>query len=210
MQPVRADMIADTRVLFVMAAASEYGPHLQRRISPLLTGIGPVEGGVVLAATLAIMQEKPQLIVSLGSSGSNRLQQTEVYQIGSVAYRDMDASPLGFERGCTPLPDLPARIALPYRIPGLPTASLSTGANIVSGPEYERIAEDMVDMETFAHLRAATQFGIPLIGLRGVSDGDQALQQLTDWTQYLHIIDEKLAHAVDILSQALADQTLRL
>lgn len=202
------DLIAGVPVLFVMAAEPEYGPALRARITPLITGVGPVEGAVALTAALAGMAEPPRLIVSLGSAGSRALAQAQVYQVSAVAYRDMDASALGFEPGRTPFLDLPARIDLPHRIPGLPAASLSTGANIVSGPAYDRIAEEMVDMETFAHLRAAQRFGIPLIGLRGISDGAEELRQLTDWTQYLHVIDERLAAAVDALRDAIGDGTL--
>ena len=202
------DLIAGVPVLFVMAAEPEYGPALSARITPLITGVGPVEGAVALTAALAGMAEPPRLIVSLGSAGSRALAQAQVYQVSAVAYRDMDASALGFEPGRTPFLDLPARIDLPHRIPGLPAASLSTGANIVSGPAYDRIAEEMVDMETFAHLRAAQRFGIPLIGLRGISDGAEELRQLTDWTQYLHVIDERLAAAVDALRDAIGDGTL--
>lgn len=197
------DLIAGLPVLFVMAAEAEYGLALKARIRPLMTGVGPVEGGVMLAAALAEMKPRPRLIVSLGSAGSRRLEQARVYQVSAVAYRDMDASALGFERGRTPFLDLPARIDLAHRIPGLPAASLSTGANIVSGAAYDAIAEDMVDMETFAHLRAAQRFGIPLIGLRGISDGAEELRHLADWTQYLHVIDERLAAAVDALGEAI-------
>lgn len=203
-------MLAGMPVLFVMAAEAEYGPALRARITPLMTGVGPVEGAVVLAAALAGMPKRPRLVVSLGSAGSRTLMQAEVYQVSGVAYRDMDASPLGFARGHTPFLDLPARIDLPYRIPGLPTASLSTGANIVSGAAYDQITEDMVDMETFAHLRAAALFGVPLIGLRGISDGADDLRQLTDWTQYLHVIDERLATAVDALGTAIESDALDL
>lgn len=204
------DRIAGLPVLFVMAAKSEYGPHLRRRIMPLMTGIGPVEGAVQLTAALAGMAQKPRLIVSLGSAGSCRLTQAEVYQVSAVAYRDMDASPLGFTRGCTPFLDQPAQIPLPFHIPGLPAASLSTGANIVSGAGYGQIAEEMVDMESYAHLRAAQHFGIPLIGLRGISDGEADLQQLSDWTQYLHVIDAKLADAVDLLEAALKGRSISI
>lgn len=203
---MRADVIAGVPVLFVMAADAEYGPALRSRITPLMTGIGPVEGAVTLTAALSAMtgDDRPRLIVSLGSAGSARLEQTGLYQISAVAYRDMDASALGFERGVTPLLDLPAVVDVPHRIPGLPTATLATGASIVSGAGYAPIAQDMVDMETFAHLRAAMRFDIPLIGLRGVSDGAHELTgQMADWTQYLHIIDEKLAGAVDALRDAL-------
>lgn len=201
--------MSDPSVLYVMAAEPEYGPALRARITPLITGIGPIEAAVQLTAALAAMAERPRLIVSLGSAGSARLTQTEVYQVGAVAWRDMDASALGFARGCTPLLDLPRVVALPHRIPGLPVASLSTGADIVSGPAYAAIEEEMVDMETFAHLRVAQHFGIPLIGLRGISDGAEDLHGLSDWTQYLQIIDGRLAHAVDLLRDALAAGTLR-
>ncbi|MFN4061538.1 MAG: 5'-methylthioadenosine/S-adenosylhomocysteine nucleosidase [Paracoccus hibiscisoli] len=202
--------MSDPSVLYVMAAEPEYGPALRARITPLITGIGPIEAAVQLTAALAAMAERPRLIVSLGSAGSARLAQTQVYQVGAVAWRDMDASALGFARGCTPLLDLPRVVPLPHRIPGLPVASLSTGANIVSGPAYAAIAEEMVDMETFAHLRAAQHFGIPLIGLRGISDGTEELRGLSDWTQYLEVIDDRLAQAVDLLQDALAGGTLRL
>ena len=142
-EPPRPQTIAGIPILFVIAAEPEYGPALRARITPLITGVGPVEAAVQLTAALAGMPELPELIVSLGSAGSNRLGQAEIYQVGAVAYRDMDASALGFERGRTPFLDLPARIELPHRIPDLPTASLSTGANIVSGSAYAGIDENI-------------------------------------------------------------------
>ena len=202
--------MTDLPILFVMAAQPEYGPALRARIQPLMTGIGPIEAAVQLTAALARMDRLPRLIVSLGSAGSARLAQTEVYQVGAVAWRDMDASALGFARGCTPLLDLPRVIDLPHRIPGLPVASLSTGADIVSGPAYAAIEEDMVDMETFAHLRAAQNFGVAAIGLRGISDGAADLGGMEDWTRYLQVIDGKLAAAVDLLHKALAQGRLVL
>lgn len=210
MPAARPDLICRIPVLFVMAAEAEYGPHLRARINPLMTGIGPVEAAVQLTAALSGMAQRPQLIVSLGSAGSARLTQAEVYQASAVAYRDMDASALGFEKGRTPFLNLPAQIGLDLAIPGLARATLSSGANIVSGRDYDMIAEDMVDMETFAHLRVAQHFNIPLIGLRGISDGTADLQQISDWTQYLHVIDERLADALDRLAEALEDGALTL
>ncbi|WP_233253395.1 5'-methylthioadenosine/S-adenosylhomocysteine nucleosidase [Paracoccus binzhouensis] len=207
------DLLGGRRVLFVMAVDAEYGPQLRARISPLMTGVGPVEAAVQLTAALAQLaacDELPELVVSLGSAGSRQLRQLGVYQVASLEYRDMDASPLGFPRGVTPLLDLPARIELPHRIPGLAAASLATGASIVSGGDYDAIAAEMVDMESFAVLRACQHFGIPLIGLRGISDGAEDLRQLSDWTQYLHLVDARLAEAVDRLAEALRQGELGL
>lgn len=189
-------------ILYVMAVEAEYGPHLAARITPLFTGVGPVEAGVSLAAELAQRAARgtlPRLVASLGSAGSRTLEQTAVYQVSSVSWRDVDASPIGFAKGLTPFLDLPREIALPTPIPGLPTARLATGATIVTGAAYDGIDADMVDMETFAHLRAAMRFNVPLIGLRGVSDGRSDLNHIDDWTEYLHVVDEKLAAAVDRL-----------
>ena len=203
--------IGGKSVLFVMAAQAEYGPHLQRLFTPLMTGVGPVEAGVRLGAELATLKAQnalPDLVVSLGSAGSRTLEQTEVYQAVSVSYRDIDASPLGFEKGATPLLDLPVIVPLPFRIPGIKEASLSTGGAIISGAAYDAIAADMVEMETFACLRACQLFGVPLIGLRGISDGAADLRHVGDWTEYLHIIDERLADAVGRLEQAIGDGLL--
>jgi adenosylhomocysteine nucleosidase len=198
-------------ILYVMAAPVEYGPHLKSRINPLMTGIGPVEAAIVVTealTTLKAANRMPAIVVSLGSAGSAVLEQTGVYQASSVSYRDMDASPLGFEPGITPLLDLPATLELGPFVPGIPRATLSTGANVVSGAAYDRIGTDMVDMETYAVLRVCQRFTLPLIALRGISDGDRELQQLEDWRQYLHIVDEKLAHAVDLLEAAISEGTL--
>ncbi len=206
MTAARLERHGEVSVLYVMAAPAEYGDHLRARIQPLMTGIGPVEAAVQLTAALSTLQargEMPDLVVSLGSAGSRVLEQAAVYQVSAVEYRDMDASALGFARGETPLSGLPVRVPLSLQIPDLRHASIATGGSIVSGAAYDAITTDMVDMETFAVLRSCQRFGLPLIGLRGISDGAEELSQLSDWTQYLHLVDERLAEAVDLLEAAL-------
>jgi adenosylhomocysteine nucleosidase len=185
-----------------MAAPAEYGVHLQARIQPLMTGVGPVEAAVALTAALARLEaagDLPDLIVSLGSCGSRVLEHACVYQASSVAYRDMDASALGFPKGVTPLLDQLAILILPCPIPGVPTARLSTGANVVSGAAYDAIDAEMVDMETWALVRSAQTFNVPVVALRGVSDGRAELKALEDWTSTLHHVDQNLAAALDRL-----------
>lgn len=200
-------------VLFIMATAQEYGPHLQRHIEPLITGVGPVEAAAATSAALAYLSHHgaaPDLVFTLGSAGSRLLDHAEVYQVASVSYRDMDASVLGFEKGRTPFLDHPAVIPLPHRIAGIPAASLSTGGAIISGAAYDAIADEMVDMESYAVLRAAHRFGVEMMGLRGISDGRTELARYEDWTEYLHVIDEKLAAALDAFAAQLEDGSLIL
>lgn len=203
--------ISGKSVLFVMATQQEFGPHLQARIMPLITGVGPIEAAIATATALSqLAHDKalPDLVVSLGSAGSARLDHCGLYQATAVAWRDMDATGLGFARGVTPFLDLPATLPLDLRLSGIARATLSTGATIVSGSMYDTIPQDMVDMETFAILRACMVAQVPLIALRGISDGHATLTGLHDWVEYLHIIDEKLAAAVEILKSDLANGLL--
>lgn len=188
--------------LCVMAAEPEYGPALRARIRPLITGVGPVEAAAGVAHALAILQAEgavPDVVVSLGSAGSRTLDHARVYRVTEVSYRDMDASVLGFPKGETPYPRLPAVLPLSDGPVALPTARLATGASVVSGAGYDALDADMVDMETFAVVRAAARFGVPVIGLRGVSDGRTDLSELSHWTDALAEIDLRLAEAIDLL-----------
>ena len=80
--------------------------------------------------------------------------------------------------------------------------------SVISGAAYDAIDADMVDMETFALLRAAQTFGVPMIALRGVSDGRAELKALEDWTSTLHHVDENLAVALDALAAVLSERGL--
>ena len=200
------ETIGGRSVLFVMAAHAEYGDKLERRIRPLMTGVGPIEAALHTGIALHGLEtrgEQPDLVVSLGSAGSRALEQGEVYQVASVSWRDIDASALGFTKGVTPFLDHPVETPMPTPIHGVPAARLSTGSDIVSGLGYDAIDAEMVDMETFAVLRACQRFAVPLVGLRGISDGAAELHHYDDWATLLHVIDEKLADAIDRLEAAI-------
>lgn len=203
---VQCETISGRRVLFVMAVEAEYGPHLRARFTPLMTGVGPIEAGIAMGAALQALAAQtalPDLVVSLGSAGSRRCPLGEIVQVASVSWRDMDASRLGFPKGVTPMTDHPVDIPLLTPL-DLPRARLSTGANVVGGDDYDGIDADMVDMESFAIARACARHGIPLMGLRGISDGPGELDHINSWMELLGLIDERLAQAVDLLPDALA------
>jgi adenosylhomocysteine nucleosidase len=195
------------RVLFAMAAQAEFGPALRELIQPVMIGVGPVEAAV--NTTRALAEHPADLVVSLGSAGSRSLPQAEIFQVGAISYRDMDASPLGFETGRTPFLDLPAVVPIHPRLPGVPVASLSTGGAIISGGAYADVPADMVDMESFAVMRAAMAAGAGMIGLRGISDGAEPVSRFSDWTRYLAEIDVRLAAAVAMLPDSFANETRR-
>lgn len=195
--------LGGARVLFVMAVGQECGPHLSARFRPLFTGVGPIEAALATGVALASLgAELPDLAVSLGSAGSRRCALGTVRQVSAVSWRDMDATRLGFARGVTPFLDRPAIEPLPTPL-ALPSATLATGATIVGGDGYDAIDADLVDMETYAVLRACGRFGVPMLGLRGVSDGPGELAELEGWTALLGRLDAALARAVDELAGVL-------
>lgn len=188
--------------LCVMAAEAEYGPALRARVKPLITGVGPVEAAVETTAALASLAQEgrlPDVVISLGSAGSQTLEHGRIYWVDEVSYRDMDATVLGFARGVTPFLDQPASLTLASGPAGQPYARLATGGSVVSGEAYDAIDADMVDMETYSVVRAAAKFDVPVLGLRGISDGKADLTGLSDWTDTLSVIDEGLAEALDLL-----------
>lgn len=204
-EPLDRPAASGRSILFVMATDHEYGEHLRARITPLITGVGPVEAAIGTTMRLEQLRranDLPDLVVSLGSAGSRRCELGGVYQIRSVSWRDMDASAIGFPPGVTPFADHSAIVALPTPLAGVPSATLSTGSDIVVGDRYAAIDADLVDMETFAVLRACQRYGVPMMGLRGISDGPGKLDGVAGWTELLPLLDERLAVAVDRLVSA--------
>ena len=59
-------------------------------------------------------------------------------------------------------------------------------------------------METYAVLRACESFGVPLVGLRGISDGAEDLHHYDGWAALLPALDAHLAAAVDALAAVIA------
>jgi len=207
-EPPVLDRLGGAAVLSLMAADAEYGPALAGRLQPVRIGVGPIEAAINTVRALETLRGRgtlPELVLSLGSAGSNTLAQASVHPVASVSWRDMDASALGFEKGCTPFLDLPAERRLTGPLAGPSGVRLSTGADVVGEPaDYARIDADMVDMETFAILRACDAFDVPLSGIRAVSDGDAALTRYGDWADCLPLLDAGLAGRVDALATVLA------
>jgi adenosylhomocysteine nucleosidase len=202
------DVVPSPDILFVMAAEAEFRAELRRRISPIITGVGPFEAALgtgLHLSNLVNAGRPPKLVVSLGSAASLRCPIGAIYQISGVSWRDMNASKFGFAKGVTPFTGLSRVIDLQTPIPFFPTATLSTGGDVLGGEEIESLGVDLVDMETFAVVRACMRFGLPVIGLRGVSDGPCEVTGINSWTDALQAVDEGLALAVDRLIAASAE-----
>jgi len=199
---MKTQIVGTKRVLFVMATEQEYGPALRARIDPLMCGVGPIEASLTMASRLQQTRDRGEsldLVVSLGSAGSQTCALGTVHQVSEVSWRDIDATRLGVSKGVTPFLDCPARIPIPTPLPGIPATTLSTGAKVLGSDDYADLGSAMADMETFAVLRACERFGVLMLGLRGISDGPGDLSAMSDWTSRLDLIDTHLAEAVDVL-----------
>ena len=195
-------IINGIRIMTLMAAEAEFGDHMKLAgIDPTFIGVGPIEASYNATKEImtAIQEEKrPDIIFSVGSAGSATLEQSKLYQISSVSYRDMDASAFSFEKGVTPFVDYPATLEMPCLFSDIAKASLSTGGDIIdaqgtSGRSFKDLTADAVDMETYAIKRICDGFNIPMIGLRGISDGKEPSDGYQTWEEYLHVIDKHLA-----------------
>jgi adenosylhomocysteine nucleosidase len=204
----------DITALVVMATDHEYGAHLkQLGIKPLITGVGPVQAAIELTHALVRLAHakppcRPDVILNLGSAGSATLEQGAVYRVARSLYRDMDASAFGFAKGQTPFSPHPATIEAAPIMPDFPSASCSSGANVVS--DHLISGADLADMEYSALNDVAMRFGIALIGFKGVSDGAKPLTgDLVQWTELLPVIDKNLAEAIVSLKARIAQGQIK-
>lgn len=201
------------KALVVMAADNEYGEHLKGlKIKPLITGVGPINAASELTFALSQLAHsrppcRPDVIINLGSAGSANLDQGSVYRVSGSSYRDMDASAFGFPVGKTPFSPHPEFVESPPIMPEFPQASCSTGADVVK--DHSVTGADMADMEYASFAQVAMNFGIPLIGFKGISDGKEPLSgKIEEWTQLLPRIDKNLAEAVVSLKNGLQQGTV--
>jgi adenosylhomocysteine nucleosidase len=194
----------EVTALVVMATPHEYGEHLKGlRVTPFITGVGPVKAATSLTYALcALGPQRPDIILNLGSAGSATLDMGAVYRVSETRYRDMDAEAFGFIKGQTPFSPHPPIIKMVPLLKDLPSATCSTGADVVS--DHTKTGTDMAEMEYSALNEVAMGFGMALMGFKGISDGQAPLNgTLMDWTQLLPIIDQNLARVVTYLKTEL-------
>lgn len=167
-------------VLFVFALEMEAGKvfHAQNK---LFTGIGKVNAAYEL--TKSIHQKKPDLIVNLGSAGSNQFSKGDVVCCTQFVQRDMDVTGLGFEQYETPFSNVPTLFEYGLPMESLPAGICGTGDSFEMG--HIETKYDVVDMEAYALATIAMKEKIPFLCLKYISDGadDNAAD---DWKVLVH------------------------
>ncbi len=165
-------MTVVTRHLVVAATRAE-AAYVPRSLAVLITGIGKTAAATAVARALASYDDLDGLeIVNVGTAGALHDHREGLHEPGVVLNHDINADAiraLGYD------PQERLRCG-----PG--EMVLATGDVFVTDPVVRgRLAEraDLVDMEGYAVVYAAQQFGVPVRLVKHVSDN--ADEAATDW-----------------------------
>lgn len=152
--------------LFVFALEVE-AADLFTDYNPLFVGVGKVNAAYQL--TKRIGENKPSVIINLGSAGSNTFRKGSVVCCTQFVQRDMDATGIGCNQYQTPFSEVEPILNHGIVIDDLPHGICGTGDNFEiahSTPIY-----NVIDMEAYALAYIAHQENIPYLCLKYISDG---------------------------------------
>jgi adenosylhomocysteine nucleosidase len=170
-------------VMIILTALKEEIPTLYTEPHVFVTGLGKVNA--TLQATKLILQHKPPLVVNFGTAGAL----TDDFEHGLVEctgfiQRDMDCSPLGFEKHVTPFEEGGHMIGTPEIVCG-------TGDSFVTKCELSGAGVDVVDMEAYAIAKVCKHFKVPFRCFKYISDkADENAGD--DWANFEHAKAEAL------------------
>ncbi|HSV38667.1 MAG TPA: nucleosidase [Nocardioidaceae bacterium] len=162
-------------VLVVLATKAE-AAHVPTGLRTVITGLGKTAAAV--ATTRAILEERPSLVINVGSAGALRDGLHGLFEIGRVLNHDMSADivrTLGYDpREWLTVSDH--------------ETVLASGDVFVTDPVVrERLAlqAHLVDMEGYAVAYACHELGVPLRMVKHVSD--QADESAMDWPDLVEL-----------------------
>lgn len=154
-----------------------------RRVRVIETGVGPVNAAH--AATLAIVQDKPDVIIVCGVAGaypSSGLQIGDVVSAAAEIYGDLgaqspsgflDMEALGFPVVTAPtvfFNELPLQVFPTNQVARFVTVSTCTGTDAVARAIESRTGGAVENMEGAAVAHVALIHGIPVGEVRGISN----------------------------------------
>lgn len=176
--------------LYVFALESEAANEFMEE-KPLFVGVGKLNALYHLMKR--VQQQKPSIIVNLGSAGSLEHKRGEVVCCTGFVQRDMDVTPLGFEKYHTPFATHEPILLNGLKAEGFPLGICGTGDSFVIN--HDNADYNVIDMEGYAMAWLALHEGIPFLSLKYISDGaDGAAAE--DWPV-------TIKHAATVLKSAL-------
>ena len=172
--------LGHSSTLFVFALDSEATGEFDD-VTKLIAGVGKINAAYEL--TKAIQQCKPNLIVNLGSAGSNVFRKGEIVCCTQFLQRDMDVRGLGFQQYQIPFSDIPAVLSYGIKISGIAEGICGTGDSF----ETNHFSSDynVIDMEAYSFAFVAMKEQIPFLCLKYISDGADGMAA-EDWNVQVH------------------------
>jgi adenosylhomocysteine nucleosidase len=168
------------KTLFVFALPSEAAEEFEH-VNKVFVGIGKVNAAYEL--TKAIRRHKPQLIINLGSAGSNFFKKGEVICCTKFIQRDMDVRGLGFKLYETPFSNINPMLSYGIKIKAFPEGICGSGDSF----EMNHSVSDynVIDMEAYPLAYVAMMENIPFLCLKYISDGADGTAA-DDWAVQVH------------------------
>ncbi|HWI89964.1 MAG TPA: hypothetical protein VNT20_01765 [Flavisolibacter sp.] len=168
------------KTLFVFALPSEAAEEFEH-VNKVFVGIGKVNAAYEL--TSAIRKHKPQLIINLGSAGSNFFKRGEVICCTKFIQRDMDVRGLGFKLYETPFSNIDPLLNYGIKIKGLPEGVCGSGDSFEMNHSVSDY--DVIDMEAYPLAYISMMENIPFLCLKYISDGADGTAA-DDWAVQVH------------------------
>jgi adenosylhomocysteine nucleosidase len=147
----------------------------------LVVGIGKVNAAYQL--TKHIYQQRPSIIINMGSAGSHSFNRGDIICCSSFLQRDMDVTGLGFRLYETPLSGDEPLLNYGLCLDGLHQGVCGTGDNFETAHATD--VYNVIDMEGFVLAYIAKQENIPFLSLKYISDGANG-SAADDWNELVH------------------------
>ncbi|HEY0273879.1 MAG TPA: hypothetical protein VGC22_11880 [Chitinophaga sp.] len=169
-----------TDPLYVFALQSEAADEFAH-VPALFVGVGKVHATYHLLKR--ITQQRPGMIINLGSAGSHTFARGTVICCTQFIQRDMDVTALGFEKYKTPYSGHPPVLHYGLHAKGLPTGICGSGDSF----ETNHTTDDynVIDMEAYSLAWVAAQEQLPFLCLKYISDGANG-NAGEDWSTMVH------------------------
>lgn len=170
--------------MIVLSAVQEEIPTLHIEPNVFVTGLGKVNA--TLQATKLILEHKPNLVVNFGTAGSVSESYTNgLIECTGFIQRDMDCSPLGFEKYATPYEE-------GHHMIGSPEVVCGSGDSFVTDiGDLPGAGVHIVDMEAYAIAKVCRDLQVPFLCYKYISDrADENAGD--DWLTFEHAKAEAL------------------
>jgi len=177
--------------LYVFALESE-ATHEFKDVNTLFVGIGKLNAMYNLMKN--IHDNKPSIIINLGSAGSTSHKRGEVVCCTNFVQRDMDVTALGFEKYQTPFSVHLPVLEYGIKIETLPHGICGTGDSFVMDHNTEDY--NVIDMEAYPLALIAKQENIPFLCLKYISDGADDTAAV-DWPEMVKNAAKALKHTLN-------------